>query len=219
MRIAIFCWFLLVVGSCARPQTQAEVQFWTNDTDFSKGRLGHIQSHTLDDLAKFHGHLCDGLVVGALGIRQAMDILYPDQPIDRTNLRIVSGPSPCLTDVAMYLTGGRYPYNTFYVDGSLEALFIVQRLDDGRAVSVSLRPGIKPPAIDSMGDLALAQQLSPCDLDQLRRLEDAFTEVLLGMDPEAAFRTVVLPEFEWHPLSDHDYRKSDVINKLKPRCK
>jgi acetolactate decarboxylase len=34
------------------------------DTDFSKGRLTHQQTITLDDAAKFHGHLCDGLVVG-----------------------------------------------------------------------------------------------------------------------------------------------------------
>jgi acetolactate decarboxylase len=33
------------------------------DTDFSKGRLTNEQQITLSDVAKFHGHLCDGLVV------------------------------------------------------------------------------------------------------------------------------------------------------------
>lgn len=46
-------------------------------------------------LEKFHGHFCDGLVVGALAFEQAMLVLYPNQLIDRTNLRIVSKPLPC----------------------------------------------------------------------------------------------------------------------------
>jgi acetolactate decarboxylase len=60
--------------------------FETIDTDFSKGRLTHKQIITIKDLEKFHGHLYDGLVVGALAMQEAMKELYPNQPIDRTNL-------------------------------------------------------------------------------------------------------------------------------------
>lgn len=88
-------------------QTQAQ-SIKVNDTDFSKGRLGNIQPVDLQDLSKFHGHLCDGLAEGFLALQQALYELYPDSIIDRTNTRIVSKPSPCLTDVAIYLTGGRY---------------------------------------------------------------------------------------------------------------
>ncbi len=101
-------YFLSVIAfvSCNKQQTVPQISFHTIDTDFSKGRLSHEQTITLNDLEKFHGHLCDGLVVGALAMQQVVKALYPDQPIDRTNLRIVSKPSPCLTDVAIYLTGG-----------------------------------------------------------------------------------------------------------------
>lgn len=33
-----------------------------NDTDFSKGKLGNIQKIKVKDYAKFHGHICDGLI-------------------------------------------------------------------------------------------------------------------------------------------------------------
>lgn len=82
--------------------------------------------------------------MGALVIQESMKELYLDQPIDRTNLRIVSKPSPCLTDVAIYLTGGRYQFNTFYVDSDFEGLFIIQRIDNQKSVSVSLNQGVKP---------------------------------------------------------------------------
>ncbi|WP_394331308.1 FmdE family protein [Pricia antarctica] len=39
-----------------------------------------------DDLVKFHGHLCDGLVVGHLALQLAMHELYPDGIIDRTRI-------------------------------------------------------------------------------------------------------------------------------------
>ena len=113
-----------------------------NDTDFSKGRLGNIQNIDLDDLVKFHGHLCDGLVVGHLALQRAMQELYPDGIVDRTNTRIVSKASPCLTDAAIYLTGGRYQFNTFCISNNMDALFTVQRLDTQRAVAVHMKKGL-----------------------------------------------------------------------------
>lgn len=190
------------------------------DTEFSKGRLGHRQSVNLDDLVTFHGHRCDGLVMGYLGLQEALYRLYPDSVVDRTNTRIVSKPSPCLTDVAVYLTGGRYQFNTFYaskeaLDGQL---FIVQRIDNGQAIGVSLRPGVKPAAIDSMGRLAVQRKLAPCALNELRQREDRFSEDLLKAPPEALFILRALPDFVWNPPFEKVYRKSDILNKDQPAC-
>lgn len=132
---------IFIFSACS---TNKHISFTTLDTDFSKGRLNHIQKVSINDLEKFHGHLCDGLVVGALAMQQAFNELYPNQPIDRTNLRIVSKPSPCLTDVAIYLTGGRYQFNTFYVDTTFNGLYIVQRIDNQQTVLVILNKGVKP---------------------------------------------------------------------------
>jgi len=82
--------FLMFLFSCKLEKTNnPKIIFETIDTDFSKGRLNQKQIVTINDLEKFHGHLCDGLVVGLLAMQEAMKELYPNQPIDRTNLRIV----------------------------------------------------------------------------------------------------------------------------------
>ncbi len=207
---------LLVSLPAASKQTG---NFKVIDTDFSKGRLNYKQEINLTDLEKFHGHLCDGLIVGALALEQAMKTLYPEQPIDRTNLRIVSKPSPCLTDVAVYLTGARYQFNTFYADTDFDGLFIVQRIDNLATVVVSLNSGVKPTAIDSLGNIAIKQELSPCDLDKLRVMEDEFSQKMLESDPNKVFTTTKISAFQWSPKTKNDFIKIDILNKNLPACK
>jgi len=190
----------------------------TIDTDFSKGRLNHEQTITLDDTAKFHGHLCDGLVVGFLGLREALYKLYPDKIIDRTNTRIVSQSSPCSTDVAIYLAGGRYQYNTFYVDNTILYSYIVQRIDNGLTYAVKLKPDIKPSIIDEMGNKAIEEKLSPCDLDNLKNLEDDFSALLLSSVPADLFIVEKLNDFKWEPVLENNFIKTDIINKALPLC-
>jgi len=190
----------------------------TIDTDFSKGRLNHEQTITLDDTAKFHGHLCDGLVVGFLGLREALYRLYPDKIIDRTNTRIVSKSSPCLTDIAIYLTGGRYQFNTFYVDDNILYSYIVQRIDNGLTYAVKLKPDIKPSIIEEMGNKAIEEKLSPCDLDHLKKLEDDFSASLLSSVPADLFIVEKLNDFKWEPVLENKYVKTDIINKALPLC-
>jgi formylmethanofuran dehydrogenase subunit E len=195
-----------------------KISFEVIDTDFSKGRLKNQQTITLDDFVKFHGHLCDGLVLGSLAMQQGLKELYPNQPVDRTNLRIVSKPSPCLTDVAIYVTGGRYQFNTFYVDNSIKSIYVIQRIDNGKSVSVSLNPGVKPSAIDSLGNLAVKKELSSCGLDSLRKLEDDFTKFLLKSNPDSLFTVSQVANFVWSPVLKNDFQKTDVLNKEKEDC-
>lgn len=195
-----------------------KISFEVIDTDFSKGRLKNQQTITLDDFEKFHGHLCDGLVLGSLAMQKGLKELYPNQPVDRTNLRIVSKPSPCLTDVAIYVTGGRYQFNTFYVDNSIKSIYIIQRIDNGKAVSVSLNPGVKPSAIDSLGNLAVKKELSSCGIDSLRKMEDDFTKFLLKSNPDSLFSVSLVANFVWSPVLKNDFQKTDVLNKEMEDC-
>jgi len=188
------------------------------DTDFSKGRLVHYQTITLDDAAKFHGHLCDGLVVGILGLREALYKIYPDSIIDRTNTRIVSKSSPCLTDIAIYLTGGRYQFNTFYVSDSIKFAFMVQRIDNGKTYAVKLKPGIKPAAIDSLGNLANIGQLDSCGIDSLHKIEDRFLHQLLVSSPQEAFIVEEIRGFIWEPILLNTFLKTDIVNKHSKAC-
>jgi len=220
----------LLFAACSTPESAktagsppssgdpSEVSWRVLDTDFSKGRLGHEQTVTMDDLIRFHGHWCDGLVVGALGLGEAMKQLYPNAPIDRTDLRILSRSSPCLTDVAVMLTGGRMQFGTFQVSDTLPGLYIVQRISDGRAFSVKLQPGVKPAAIDSLTPLAVRQMLSPCGLDSLQAIEAAFGADLLARDPKTTFTVEELPGFQWPMTAFTTYTKTDILNKNAPRC-
>jgi len=188
------------------------------DTDFSKGRLTHRQIINLDDAAKFHGHLCDGLVVGFLGLREALYKIYPDSIIDRTNTRIVSKSSPCLTDIAIYLTGGRYQFNTFYVSDSIKYAFIVQRIDNGKTYAVKLKPGIKPAAIDSLGNLANMGKLDACGIDSLHQIENRFLNQFLAANPQEAFILEEIRDFIWKPILQSSFIKTDVLNKNTIKC-
>lgn len=202
----------------AKSKATGVIKIKTNDTDFSKGRLGNIQEISLDDAAKFHGHLCDGLVVGFLGLREALYKLYPDSIIDRTNTRIVSNASPCLTDVGIYLTGGRYQFNTFYVDDKLNGLYTVSRIDNNKTYQVKLKPGIKPTGIDSLGSLAIQRKLSPCALGELRKLEDDFSEQLAASNPSEIYQIEEIRNTKWKPILKNSFVKTDVINKDGEKC-
>ena len=189
------------------------------DTDFSKGRLNLTHELTLLDLEKFHGHLCDGLVVGFLGINEGLMVLYPNGIVDRTNTKIVSTSSPCLKDVAVYITGGRYQFNSFYVDNTLEPEFyIMQRIDNGKTVKVRLNKGVKPKEIDELGAKAIKGELAACDLDKLKMLEEEFAEKLLSSNPKDNFTVAEVMDFAWKPLPKNDYLRTDILNKNISNC-
>lgn len=207
---------LLFLAACS---TNKNLKIKVLDTDFSKGRLQHQQTIDINDLEKFHGHLCDGLVMGFLAYQQAANVLYPNGIVDRTNLRIVSKPSPCLTDVAVYLSGARYQFNTFYVDTTFTGIYIVQRIDNLKTVKVTLQKGFVPHAIDSLGKLAVKDKLSPCGIDSLKRLEDAFTHKLLNIKKLDFLLVEEISDYVWKPYFVATFRKTDVLNKALPSCK
>jgi acetolactate decarboxylase len=188
------------------------------DTDFSKGRLTHRQTISLEDAAKFHGHLCDGLAVGFLGLREALYHLYPDSIVDRTNTRIISKSSPCLTDIAIYLTGGRYQFNSFYVSDSIPYMYIVQRIDNGKTFGINLKPGIKPAMIDSLGNLANSGKLDACGLDSLQQMETLFLHQILAANPQQSFLVKDIGPYEWKPILTNTFLKTDIINKKQKNC-
>ncbi|MDI1356170.1 MAG: formylmethanofuran dehydrogenase subunit E family protein [bacterium] len=188
------------------------------DTDFSKGRLQNVQTITLNDAVKLHGHLCDGLVVGFLELKEALYKLYPDSSIDRTNNRIVSKPSPCLTDIAIFMTGARYQYNTYYVSDSIKYQFIVQRIDNDKTFGVKLKPGLMPTSIDSLGRLATKGELDACGIDSLRKLESQFSTFILSQKPQDLFIIEEIKNYKWLPVLKGNFLKTDILNKKLQNC-
>jgi len=185
------------------------------DTDFSKGQLKHKQTLEYEDLVKFHGHSCDGLLEGMLALQLGLKELYPNGIIDRTNTRVVSKSSPCLTDAAIYLTGGRYQYNSFYVDNAFEGLYILQRKDTKKTVRLIRKAGVKPSLIDSLGALAIQQKLSYVELQKLRKLEEAYADKLRASVPATLFTVKIINDFNWQSNLKKTFVKTDIINKNK----
>jgi formylmethanofuran dehydrogenase subunit E len=126
MRSVPYLFFVTLLLSCQFVEVTLEISvIKTVDTDFSKCRIGLEHDINLKELEKFHGHVCDGLVAGFQALHEAFKVLYPREIIDRTNTRILSKASPCLADTAIYRTGGRYQFNTFYVSNDIKGLFVV----------------------------------------------------------------------------------------------
>lgn len=215
MKFTFFIMTLLIVQNTFAQTPSIKVL----DTNFSKGTLNHKQTVTLKEVAKFHGHLCDGLVVGFLGAKEVLYQLYPDGLVDRTNTRIISKSSPCLTDVAIYLTGGRYQFNTFFVSDSIHYIYVIQRISDGKAFGVKLKPGTKPAEIDRLGNLAIDKKLNACELVELRKLEDAFSKKMLKSNPVENFIIEELFDFAWKPQLQNNFIKTDIINKNAGTCR
>lgn len=183
------------------------------DTDFSKGQLVNIQNIKYGDVVKFHGHSCDGLLEGMQALQLGLKVLYPDGIVDRTNTRVVSNSSPCLTDAAIYLTGGRYQYNTFYVNNNIPGMYIIQRIDNNKTVVVSRNDNVKPAIIDVMGKQAIAGKLSYVQLRKLKQLEEEYAKKLRKTNPQLNFTVKVLTDYKWAPVLDSSFVKTDIINK------
>ncbi len=120
-------------------------EFKVLDTRSAQGRLDdRSKIVTITDLILFHGHACDGLLRGAYAMRALGDEIFKEKPFDRTDLSVISKNSPCLGDVAAYLTGGRVRFGTHNLDDSLGVGYIVQRISTGDIWQVSEEEGFFP---------------------------------------------------------------------------
>lgn len=118
------------------------------DTESSLGPLaGTPRTVTLEDLVRYHGHPCDGLVVAAVGLAHGLAVLFPEGVVDRTDLEVAVNGSACYGDVAAYLTGARHRYGTLVVDPKLGDEWILHRRSTGATLRVRLRDGVKPAAL------------------------------------------------------------------------
>ncbi len=115
------------------------------DTRSAQGRLDDRPKRVeMRDLILFHGHPCDGLLRGAYAMRALADVAFSSGPLDRSDMLVVSKNSPCLGDVAAYLTGGRARFGTHRLDDTLGVGFIVKVLSTGKAWEVREEPGFFP---------------------------------------------------------------------------
>lgn len=191
------------------------------DTRSAQGRLDErFKRVDISDLVLMHGHACDGLLRGAYALRALFDLAFGDLPIDRTDLLVVSKNSPCLGDVAAYLTGGRARFGTHRLDDGLGVGFQVQQLSTGRAWEVREEAGFFP-ALIARWEAALTRADIPDDeaAEMIAVNEEAQWEWvrhrLLPTRPGDHYLARELDDFS-PPPPLHVAPRTDALNRTRP---
>ena len=197
---------------------------WVLDTDGALGRVNRQPKHlALRDLARMHGHLCDGLVISWVELGVALRALFPDGIVDRTDLRVISKNGPCWVDAAAWTTGARINHGTLVLEASVGDGFIVQRISTGQAVRVSLRPDVFPTALAELersirARRAAGEPVAPEEIDRAETMANELSKKLLNASPDAVVWLEPLTNFEF-PVQGLGLvvPRSDIINKDLPR--
>lgn len=188
------------------------------DTRSAQGRLDRREkSVTLADLVLAHGHACDGLLRGAWAMRALADLAFPAAPLDRSDLLVVSKNSPCLGDVAAYLSGGRARFGTHRLDNTLGVGFQLVQLSSGRAYEVLEEPGFFPDAIIEWEAALLTDAVDDDDKAELLALHEAaqwdwVRDVLMPSAPADHYHARELVHFTAPPAL-HEATRTDTINR------
>jgi len=196
--------------------------FQVRDTESSHGRYALATKTVLvKDIVKFHGHACDGLFRGVMAMALALGHLFPNGVVDRTDLRVLSRNSPCLGDVAAYLTGGRVRFDSQDVREESGVWFVVQRVGTGATVRVVENPGVYPSLLSAEESRLLAQPeaATPQAIDALQSAQwDWVRTVLLTTPPNTLYTVTPEPNFVWESVPyAHAGRRTDVTFRDMPR--
>lgn len=192
------------------------------DTDSALGRYNlQTKELGLKDLARVHGHLCDGLVIAYVLLKAAFEELFVDKIVDRTDIRVVSKNSPCMVDAAGMMSGARINFQTLRVQADLENAFIVQRISTGRAIKISLKDGVFPEETDQLAKKIRklrvnGKSVSANEIDRIEQLHDALSKSVLTRDLGDILFVDELDDYQFH-FNDLYVGRGDIINKSAPR--
>lgn len=203
-------------------QAQYNQPIRVRDTDSALGRYSlKTKEIGLKDLARMHGHLCDGLVIAFVEIKALLERLFPDGVIDRTDLRAVSKNGPCWVDAIAFMTGARINFQTLRIDNRMGDGFIIQKISTGEAYEVHLKPGVFPADQDNLEKKiralrAAGQAVTSEDIDRLENMAETLSRKLLNTPPAKILDIKPLANYQFVPI-DLFGGRGDVINKAMPR--
>ncbi|MBP2627602.1 MAG: formylmethanofuran dehydrogenase subunit region [Firmicutes bacterium] len=188
------------------------------DTDTGLGRYSlHTKEISLKDLARIHGHLCDGLVISYIEINAVLDKLFPNGVVDRTDLRVVSKNGPCWVDASSMMTGARINFQTLRIDSTIGDGFIIQRISTGEAYDVHLKPGVFPKEQAQLESKirklrSQGQSVSAEDIDKVEQMGEELSRKILNLPPEEILVIKALPDYKF-VFNDMFGNRGDIINK------
>jgi formylmethanofuran dehydrogenase subunit E len=192
------------------------------DTDSALGRYSlHTKEIGLKDLARMHGHLCDGLVIAFVQIKAVLSTLFPEGVVDRTDLQGVSKNGPCWLDALASMTGARINFQTLRIDNSVGDGFIIQKISTGEAYQVSLKAGVFPAQQAELEahirtSRAEGKLVTTAEIDEFERLADQLSRKMLTTPPSVLLDVRPLPNYRFVPM-DLLGKRGDIVNKDMPR--
>lgn len=134
----------------------------------------------------------------AIGLKVALDALFLDGIVDRTDLLIVSNNSACGGDVAVYLTGARTRFGSHVIDTSLAGgEFVVRKASTGDTVHVWLNPAVYPEEIKAQTRKILSDDFVPEDIDLFGQLQWDYARRLVNMPLRESFMLEWLADYVW----------------------
>jgi len=201
---------------------------------------------TLKDIAKMHGHDCEGLTHAANCCYVAFKILFPDGIIDRSVLWGITGTSPCWTDVVAFLTGARSQYGNlgFFKDKRYGHAIVLYREDTGVAVLATWKEGINnipgepvmlpgkitwTPKANMQEVLNLKKVVkdaggkpTPYQVDLMRYQQYMHINDILSRPLEESYQAKVIENFKWEDWVDptktmsNPHKRADIRLKNYP---
>ena len=192
------------------------------DTDSALGRYTlKTKEVGLKDLARMHGHLCDGMVIAYLEIKAVLGKLFPDGVVDRTDLVAVSKNGPCWVDTVALMTGTRINFQTLRIDNTVGDGFILQRVSTGDAFEIRLKSGAFP---KEQADLEAkirklrsdGKPVTAEDINLVEKMADDLSRKLLNTPPGEILDIKPLTGYKFK-ATDLFGNRGDIINKAMPR--
>ncbi len=107
--------------------------------DQSREEGTQVASETVEDIVRFHGHMCPGLAMGIRAAEVALRMIGPHSSDEE--VVALTETNMCGVDAIQYLTGCTFGKgNLIHLDYGKNAYTFIRR-SDGKAIRVSTRPG------------------------------------------------------------------------------
>ena len=165
--------------------------------------------------------MCDGLVISFIEIKAALERLFPDGIVDRTDLRAVSQNGSCWVDTVAMMTRARINFQTLRIDNAVSDGFIIQRISMGEAYEVRLKQSVFPVEQARLEARIrelrkLGQPVSAADIDRVEVMANELSRRLLNSPAVDILDVKKLDRYEFRP-NDALGERGDIINKTAPR--
>ncbi len=160
-----------------------------------------ITPETVEDIVRFHGHMCPGLAMGIRAAEVALREVGPHSSDEE--VVTLTETDMCGVDAIQYLTGCTFGKgNLIHLDYGKNAYTFVRR-SDGKAVRISTRPGAfdRSPKHNELSTKVRNDSATEEERARYKELRANRTEAILQAPVEELYAVEELESVEIPPMS------------------